>query len=359
MSRIVPGDDVYGPGSWIDTDALPVPEDARRLLKVLAHATPGFSKDEAVLDAVAFTGSSDPITPGPLKSNVIAAALHGMCGIVANELLQLRDGQTGTSVSVNTDHASFWLGCVGMSKRNGQTVREIAKEGKLASIFPKDLEGGIFGTPLRLRATANYQTKDDGVWFQLHGSLGAEPVLQTLGLDEASQQCASNDEAYKVIAENVRKSGAHELEMMHLVQGLCGSICYTPAGWEQTRMAKDLSRHPLINLKQQTHAVPTPAIPLPVSGDARPLAGIKVVELVRIIAGPVIGTTLAALGADVIRVNCSRLPDFNVNSLIFSRSTAHSLRILIPVLTCPPVTSAHTQRRRSNDRRGPRKGRRR
>jgi hypothetical protein len=211
-----------------------------------------------------------------------------------------------------------------MSKRNGETVRQLAKAGKLASIFPKDLEGGIFGTPLRLRATANYETKDDGVWFQLHGSLGADPVLQTIGLD-ASQHCASNDEAYQVIAEHVRKFGAHELEMMNLVQGLCGSICYTPAGWEQTRMAKDLSKHPLINYKQQTHAVPTPPIPLPSSADRRPLAGIKIVELVRIIAGPVIGTTLAALGADVIRVNCSRLPDFNVSLLSPPRASLEEL----------------------------------
>lgn len=260
-----------------------------------------------------FKGSPETVTPGPLKSPAIAGALHAMSGIVANELLELRDGPSSSrTVSVDTDHAAFWLATVGMSKRNGQTVRELAKAGELASIFPKDLEGNIFGTPLRVRATANYQTKDDGVWFQLHGSLGADPVLQTMGMD-ASQQCASNDEAYKLIAENVRKFGAHELEMMHLVQGLCGSICYTPAGWEQTRMAKDLSKHPLINYKQQTHAIPTPAVPLPLSSDKRPLAGVKVVELVRIIAGPVIGTTLAALGADVIRVNCSRLPDFNVS----------------------------------------------
>jgi hypothetical protein len=81
-------------------------------------------------------------------------------------------------------------------------------------------------------------------------------------------------------------------------------------------MAKDLSKHPLINYKRQTHAVATPAIPLPISADKRPLAGIKVVELVRIIAGLVIGTTLASLGADVIRVNCGRLPDFNVSPQI-------------------------------------------
>ncbi|KAK7225036.1 hypothetical protein V2G26_013039 [Clonostachys chloroleuca] len=311
MAHMISGDDIYGPGTWIDSEALPVPDDARRLFKVLAEATPGFTKDPVILNTVTFTGSPETIVPGPLKSAVISGALHAMSGIVANELLELRDGQTSIrTASVDTDHAAFWLGSVGMSRRNGQTVREIAKEGKLAAIFPKDLEGDIFGTPLRLRATANYETKEDGVWFQLHGSLGADPVLQTIGIDP-SQECSSHDEAYQLIAEHVRKFGAHELEMMHLVQGLCGSICYTPAGWRQTRTAKDLSKHPLINYKLQAHAVPTPAIPLPVSADKRPLAGIKVVELVRIIAGPVIGTTLAALGADVIRVNCGRLPDFN------------------------------------------------
>nr|RBQ87620.1 hypothetical protein FVER53263_00021 [Fusarium verticillioides] len=311
MTQIVSGADIYGQGSWIDSQAPPVPDDACRLLKMLAEATPGSTKDLAVLNTVAFTGSSDTIVPGPLKSAVIAAALHAMSGIVANELFELRDGESSSrTVSVNTDHAAFWLGSVGMTRRNGQTVQDLGKDGKLGAIFPKDLQGDIFGTPLRLRATANYETKDEGVWFQLHGSLGADPVLQTIGIDP-SLECSSNDEATRVIAEHVRKFGAHELEMMYLVQGLCGSICYTPGGWKQTRMAKDLAKHPLINYKLQTHAVPTPAIPLPVSADKRPLAGIKVVELVRIIAGPVIGTTLAALGADVIRVNCSRLPDFN------------------------------------------------
>lgn len=313
MTRIVSGADVYGPGSWIDSEALSVPEDAKRLLQILADSTPGFTKDPVTLDLVTFTGSPETIVPGPLKSAVIAGALHGMAGIVANELLECRDGQGAMcGVSVDTDHAAIWLGSVGMAKRNGQTVREIAKEGKLASIFPKDLEKDTFATPLRLRATANYETKDPGVWYQLHGSLGADPTLRVIGLDPATK-CESNDEASKIIAEHVRRYSANELEMMYVSRGLCGSICYTPAGWSETQMAQDLDRHPLINYSQQTHAVPTPAIPLSISSDKRPLAGIKVIELVRIIAGPVIGTTLAAFGADVIRVNCGRLPDFNVS----------------------------------------------
>lgn len=291
-----------------------MPDDAKRLLQILANATPGFLKTPEVLNSVSFVGSAQTITPGPLKSTVIAGALHAMCGIVANELLECRDGHSSIarSVSIDTDHAAFWLASVGITKRNGQTVREIAKEGKLAAIFPKDLEQDIFGTPLRLRATANYQTRDEGVWYQLHGSLGADPVLQTIGLDP-TKKCDSNDKAYQIIADHVRNFGANELEMLNLSRGLCGSICYTPAGWEETRMARDLSKHPLINYTHQTHAVPTPPTLLPICADKRPLAGIKVVELVRIIAGPVIGTILAALGADVVRVNCSRLPDFNVS----------------------------------------------
>lgn len=40
--------------------------------------------------------------------------------------------------------------------------------------------------------------------------------------------------------------------------------------------------------------------------DLRPLSGIKVLELARAIAAPTIGRVLAALGATVIRVSCSK-----------------------------------------------------
>ncbi|KAK2593627.1 hypothetical protein QQS21_008675 [Conoideocrella luteorostrata] len=133
----------------IDADAPSIPQDASRVLQLLASATPGFTKDSAVLDAVTFEGMKKPIGPGLLMTPVIAAALHGMCGIVANEILDPRDGQrSDPRVAVNTDHAAFWLGSVDMSRRNGSTVRELAKNGKLGSIFPKDIEKDTFATPL-------------------------------------------------------------------------------------------------------------------------------------------------------------------------------------------------------------------
>lgn len=53
----------------------------------------------------------------------------------------------------------------------------------------------------------------------------------------------------------------------------------------------------------------SPPIPLPINGDARPLAGIKVLELCRIIAGPIITRILAEYGADVLKITSPHLSD--------------------------------------------------
>lgn len=61
----------------------------------------------------------------------------------------------------------------------------------------------------------------------------------------------------------------------------------------------------------------TTACPLPGGPDEkRPLAGIKVLEMCRIIAGPVMGRILAEYGADVLKItgpNISDVPFFQVD----------------------------------------------
>ena len=64
-------EDVYGPGTFVDEEFMPLPVDCRRLLRYMAQVTPGFRQDEEFLDAVEFSGQDLPIIPGPLKSQAL------------------------------------------------------------------------------------------------------------------------------------------------------------------------------------------------------------------------------------------------------------------------------------------------
>ncbi|KAJ5087446.1 hypothetical protein N7456_011062 [Penicillium angulare] len=313
--QTTPGDKIYGPGTFIDNEVLPVPVDTRRVFEFLASSTPGFTQDRNAWRTVNFSGGSAPMIPGPIKAPVVAAALHAMCGLVANEILELRDGDAllDSTVAVDTDHAGLWLGSTFTTYINGLDVTALARTKKLGSIFDRDFEKG-FGKGLAGRTTALYQTKDPHVWYQLHGSLDAEKTLESMGIP-TNVNFDTMKEYYQHIQKYIINWSPNEIEMHNIRHGLCGSICYSPAEWRNTVMGQRLNSHPLVNYNCQTYAAPTPKVPFTATTDKRPLAGIKVLEMVRIIAGPTIGVVLASYGADVIRVNCSKLADLNVLQL--------------------------------------------
>jgi hypothetical protein len=310
--RVVPSPDVYGPGTFTDVDVLPVPDDAGRIFEILARKTPGFTQDRDVWDTVKFEGQEGSMIPGPLKSPVLAGVVHAMIGVVGNELLEIRDGKPAKngSVTVNTDHAALWLGTPVLAYVNGVNVTTLIKENALKKIFDRDLEKEAF-TGLAGRATAIYPTNDPKVWYQLHGSFDGNGLLQSMGID-TNVHLDSLQDQYDYIRKHVQNWSPDELEMHVVKRGLCGSICYTPEGWRQTEMGRRLNAHPLINYTHESYAIPTPPIPFKVLADKRPLAGIKVLEMARVVSAPTLGVTLASYGADVIRIQCSDLPDLNV-----------------------------------------------
>ncbi|UKZ78936.1 hypothetical protein TrVFT333_006683 [Trichoderma virens FT-333] len=299
----------YGPGTYTDTEFTPVPEESLRIFRELAARTPGFTKDEKLLSGVKFSGDSLPLIAGPIKSQAVTAALHAMAGVIGHEILQLRGIQTSGSTTVNVDHAGMYLATPALVHIDGESGPSLLKHPKLPSS-----DNGAFSATLKMRCQAIYPCKD-GTWYQLHGSTFPDPVLKVIGVDP-NAVFPNGDAAYEHIKEKIQPHfTSRELEMIMVERGLCGGIVRSPQSWLETTMGQVLANHPLINYQQvQFSADAQPPVPLPTlsqtGGDARPLAGIKVLELARIIAAPAAGGILASMGADVLRVQPRQLVDF-------------------------------------------------
>ncbi|KAF0640992.1 hypothetical protein FPSE5266_03301 [Fusarium pseudograminearum] len=322
--------DVYGPGTHTDRTFTPVPEDTERIFRLIASQTPGFTQDEAILSKVKFEGESFPVIPGPIKAVSVAASLHAMAGVLADEILTIRGAENKErQITVNTTQAGLWFGNIATAYVGNKDVLSLAGSGELKELLP-NWEQGWVDTPLKYRTTGLYPTSDPEVWYSLHGSMKAEPVLKSIGVDP-SEPISTNEEAAAHIAKSTSKLSPEKLELTNLLNGNCGSICFTPKQWNESEMGKSLAAHPLVNVKSQHQAIPTPPVAFPPldPSDQRPLAGVKVVEMTRVIAGPQIGAILSSFGADVIRVNPPHLPDINIMQLTLNagkRTIAIDLR---------------------------------
>lgn len=147
------------------------------------------------------------------------------------------------------------------------------------------------------------------------GNLDPAGFLKAYGLDP-NFPAKTRDEAYEVIKAEISKYTAGDLELKNMEHGFTGQTVYTPKHWRETTMAKAVARHPVVDFKQVLGTAGLPPVPFPKTNDPRPLAGIKVLELARVIAAPAAGAGLAALGADVISIQSPNIPNLGVCSIV-------------------------------------------
>src|SRR5205823_4584649 len=105
------------------------------------------------------------------------------------------------------------------------------------------------------------------------------------------------------IAAAVARWDSQALEDALAEVGLCGVIARSGEAWRATEQGEALLPLPPVEVVKLGESEPKP---LP-SG-ARPLSGVKALDLTRVLAGPVSGRTLAEHGADVLHIAGPRLP---------------------------------------------------
>lgn len=220
--------------------------------------------------------SHDPILPTRFRVGEAAAAAIGAHALAAAELWLLRGGAP---------------------QRIEVDVRAAAAS--LLSFLFLRIPGYV---PLRgAPATVALYRAREGEWIHLHGGF---PQLHegTLALLGCADDAAS-------VAQAVAGWEAQALEDALAERGLCGARLRSAQEWRAHPQGAALARAPLVEVLRigDAPAEPLPGPPADAPG-ARPLSGVRVLDLTRVLAGPTCARTLAEHGAQVLHLRSPALP---------------------------------------------------
>jgi crotonobetainyl-CoA:carnitine CoA-transferase CaiB-like acyl-CoA transferase len=230
--------------------------------------------DVAALEAVALRGE-EPQLPSSFRVAAAAQASIAAAGLAAAQIWKLRSGQS-QSVAVDMRHAV--VEC--------RSERYLRVDGN-APPPAWDAIAGIYKTRDQrfVRLHTNFPHHRDAVCEVLKCKPERDDVQAALMQWDA--------EAFETAA---------------YAAGGVVAMMRSHEEWMALPHARALAQLPLVSIEKIGEAAPRPWPKLwPKEGD-RPLAGLRVLDLSRVIAGPVAGRTLAAHGADVLLISGPGLP---------------------------------------------------
>ncbi|PWC28952.1 CoA transferase [Teichococcus aestuarii] len=214
----------------------------------------------------------DPVQPSSFHVGAAAQASIAAAALAAAEIHRQRGGPA-QAVRVSMRHAAAEF----------RSERHLRLDGAL----PPDPWDAIAGL---------YRCGDGGA-VRLHTNFPHHRagMLRLLGEPPATREG---------VAAALRGWRALELEEAAAAAGLCAAALRGTVEWAAHPQAAALAGQPPLLLERIGAAPPTKLPPLA----TRPLTGLRVVEMTRIIAGPVAGRCLAAHGAEVLHIGAAHLP---------------------------------------------------
>jgi hypothetical protein len=221
--------------------------------------------------------------PAPLPVSALAVAGAGSALLAAAELAGAR-GAPAPAVAVDAAH-------VAAAFRSERAVR---------------LDGTAPGSPWD--PLSAFLPAADG-WVRLHGNYPHHRAALRRGLD------LGPDAPPEAVSAAVAGRPAIGVEDAVVAADGCAAAVRTPEAWAAHPQGAAVAQEALVAWDDAAGGPGAARPPRPLGAGEPPAAGLRVLDLTRVIAGPVGTRTLAALGAEVLRLDPPDLPELPLQVL--------------------------------------------